>query len=44
MTTTVNLTVLILAREIPLIELERGAKVERPSVFPPEDLEVKIWN
>jgi hypothetical protein len=33
MTTTVSLTVLILAREMPLIELERGAKVATPETL-----------
>ena len=40
MTTTVSLTVLIFALEMPLIELDLGANVLRPSVAPPMALKV----
>ena len=40
MTTTVSLTVFIFALEMPLMELDLGAHVARPSVTPPEDLKL----
>ena len=44
MTTTVSLTVLIFALEMPLIELDLGANVARPSVTPPDDLKLMDKN
>ena len=40
MTTTVSLTVLIFALEMPFMELDLGANVARPSVTPLEDLKL----